>query len=96
MSPSILQAKAAKLLFTVAMVLTSTLLWARTAEKLIFQFDGYAGGNYPIDRPIFDDHGNIYGVTQVGGEYDGGVAFELTRGSDGVWQQTVLHNFGAA
>jgi uncharacterized repeat protein (TIGR03803 family) len=69
---------------------------AVTPEQLIFSFDGYAGGSSPIDRLTFDSKGNIYGVTQLAGAYNAGIAFELTPGSDGTWTETVLHNFGAA
>jgi len=95
MTSRVLQTTAAKLLLCLATIFP-TFLSAQITEKLIFQFDGYAGGSYPIDRPVFDKRGNIYGVTQLGGTYNGGIAFELTRGSSGVWQETVLHNFGAA
>jgi uncharacterized repeat protein (TIGR03803 family) len=68
---------------------------AAGSEQLIFSF-GYAAGGSPIDRAIFDSQGNLYGVTQVGGAYNAGVAFELTPGPGGTWTETVLHNFGAA
>ncbi len=70
--------------------------FASSSEELIFSFDGYAGGASPIDRLVFDDKGNAYGVAQAGGAYDGGIAFELSPGADGTWAETVLHSFGAA
>ncbi|MFZ0321491.1 MAG: hypothetical protein WAL56_20370 [Candidatus Sulfotelmatobacter sp.] len=69
---------------------------AANPDRLILSFDGYAGGCSPIDRAIFDDKGNLYGVTQSGGAYNAGIAFELTPGSKGTWTEMVLHNFGAA
>jgi hypothetical protein len=57
--------------------------FAANPDRLIFSFDGYAGGSSPIDRAIFDNKGNIYGVTQSGGAYNAGLAFELTPGPTG-------------
>jgi hypothetical protein len=54
-------------------------------------------GSLPGSALIMDSSGNLYGTTQMGGtgtECTGGcgVAFELTN-NNGVWSETVLHNF---
>lgn len=65
------------------------------AEKVLHAFnrDG-TDGTQPTSGLIFDGAGNLYGVTQQGGgSAEGGVAFELTPGSGGVWTETLLHTF---
>jgi uncharacterized repeat protein (TIGR03803 family) len=64
------------------------------AEKVLHAFnrDG-TDGTQLVAGVIFDDAGNIYGMTSQGGSADGGVAFELTPGPGGVWTETLLHTF---
>lgn len=43
---------------------------------------------------IFDQAGNLYGVTFIGGtKNNDGVAFELSPGAGGVWTESVLYRF---
>jgi uncharacterized repeat protein (TIGR03803 family) len=42
---------------------------------------------------IFDSAGNLYGTTISGGRYGDGVAFQLSLGANGVWKETILHDF---
>lgn len=62
--------------------------WRKTT---IYSFSGTDGG-YPEGDVVFDAAGNIYGVTQVGGQYDAGVAYKLSRSGDG-WTDQALHQF---
>jgi uncharacterized repeat protein (TIGR03803 family) len=39
--------------------------------------------------------GNLYGITDSGGQDNGGTAFELSQ-SGGVWTETILHAFGSS
>ena len=51
------------------------------------------GGYFPYGGVVLDGAGNVYGTTDAGGAYGGGVLFQLTQvGSS--WTETVLHNFG--
>jgi uncharacterized repeat protein (TIGR03803 family) len=50
-----------------------------------------AGGN-PTSPPVFDAHGNIYGVASIGGANNQGVVYQLTP-SGGTWSESVLYNF---
>jgi uncharacterized repeat protein (TIGR03803 family) len=52
--------------------------------------DGYG----PMAAVIFDTTGNLYGTTTSGGLYIYGTVFELTPASDGIWTETLPHNFG--
>jgi len=54
-------------------------------------FTGGPDGSEPDTPVILDSSGNIYGTTFVGGT--DGVAFKLTKGSNGKWTETPLHNF---
>ncbi|HEV3305622.1 MAG TPA: choice-of-anchor tandem repeat GloVer-containing protein [Candidatus Sulfotelmatobacter sp.] len=51
-------------------------------------------GAVPIPAPTFDNAGNLYGSTTVGGIYGGGTIFELIN-SNGTWTFSVLYNFGS-
>ncbi|HXC43655.1 MAG TPA: choice-of-anchor tandem repeat GloVer-containing protein [Candidatus Dormibacteraeota bacterium] len=63
-------------------------------EKVIFSFNADSReGYFPGSGLIFDSTGNLYGAAQMGGGYGGGVVYELSSGSDGVWSYKVLYNF---
>jgi uncharacterized repeat protein (TIGR03803 family) len=59
-------------------------------------FGGGTNGSVPDSTMIFDAAGNLYGTTSGGGTDFQGVAFELTPASGGIWNATILHNFGSA
>jgi uncharacterized repeat protein (TIGR03803 family) len=42
---------------------------------------------------IFDSAGNLYGTTLSGGIYGQGTVFELSRGTNGLWTEKLLHSF---
>ena len=42
---------------------------------------------------MFSNRGNLYGVTQSGGAYDDGTAFELLPNFGGGWTESVLFSF---
>ena len=67
-------------------------------ETSLFTFDPSGmNGSIPWGRMAMDEDGNLYGTTLYGGLYGGGVVFELVtpKMSGGLWQERVLHNFGA-
>jgi uncharacterized repeat protein (TIGR03803 family) len=57
-----------------------------------FSDDGIDGFS-PQTALVLDSAGNLYGVTPLGGTYDGGTVFELSPAGRGQWSETVLHNF---
>jgi uncharacterized repeat protein (TIGR03803 family) len=60
-------------------------------EQILHSFNG-ADGAGP-ENIIFDKSGNIYSVATYFGEYDSGVAFELSPASGGTWNDTTIYNF---
>jgi uncharacterized repeat protein (TIGR03803 family) len=59
----------------------------------LFSFNG-ADGNYPSGGLIFDSVGNLYGTTASGGNncFCGNV-FELQKGTNNTWTESVLYTF---
>jgi uncharacterized repeat protein (TIGR03803 family) len=63
------------------------------SENVLYTFTGGNDGGMPSAGVILDANGNVYGTASRGGQYGGGVIFELTSSSDG-WTETVLHALG--
>jgi uncharacterized repeat protein (TIGR03803 family) len=61
-------------------------------EKILYSFSGTPDGSSPWAGVIFDQSGNLYGTTKLGGLYGYGTVFELTPSSSG-WMEKVLYNF---
>jgi len=49
-------------------------------------------GSQPVSAVTLDANGHIFGTTLAGGQFNQGVAYELTE-SDGTWGLSVLHDF---
>jgi uncharacterized repeat protein (TIGR03803 family) len=64
--------------------------WEEGVIHAFNQTDGYV----PAGGVVLDGQGNIYGVTQGGGAYKAGVAYELVHSSTG-WTEKILHSFGS-
>src|SRR5215471_8066883 len=81
------------LLLTILIVaLTAPAICAST-ETPIYNFTGGFDGADPASPLVFDSAGNAYGTTVTGGASNCGTVFQLTHGSGGQWQQSVLHSF---
>ena len=62
-------------------------------EKILHNFNNNGtDGSNPYGSLVFDRNGNLYGTTYIGGAYNGGTVFELSR-VGGVWQEKILHSF---
>ncbi len=61
-------------------------------ETISYFFTGGSDGGAPQGDLTFDQAGNIYGITNYGGDAGNGVVYELTP-SGGGWKQTVLYSF---
>lgn len=76
-------------------------VWTKTT---LYSFAGGADGEGPNGPLIFDQMGNLYGVTIYGGGVFGpacgsascGTVFELSPNSGGGWTETVISAFGNA
>jgi uncharacterized repeat protein (TIGR03803 family) len=63
------------------------------SETVLHSFQDSPDGYHPEAGLIFDQVGNLYGVTYRGGENGFGAVFELSPQADGTWQETVLYSF---
>jgi uncharacterized repeat protein (TIGR03803 family) len=80
------------LIATLVVLVSSVSSWA-APEKVLYTFTGGNDGRNPYAGLILDDSGNLYGTTIYGGAYTYGTVFELSRGANGQWNETVLHSF---
>lgn len=64
----------------------------RWTERMLHHFN-LTNGAWPVGSLIFDKAGNLYGMTNGGGAYDFGTAYELMPGAKGGWVEKILHNF---
>jgi uncharacterized repeat protein (TIGR03803 family) len=69
---------------------------------VLHQFTGENGDGYLSGAGVIrDSNGNLYGTTQMGGGYDNncgggcGTVYRLHPKGNGIWQETILHEFGA-
>lgn len=67
-------------------------------ETILYSFQGGPDGTRPISQLIFDQAGNLYGTTYLGGGNGGGTVFELTPPPmpGMAWTKSVLHRFVSA
>jgi len=61
-------------------------------ESVLYSFSGSAGGD-PQGGIVFDNKGNLFGTTAVGGSNGMGTVFELTYVVGVGWTDHVLYNF---
>jgi uncharacterized repeat protein (TIGR03803 family) len=67
--------------------------WART---VIYSFKGAPlDGMRPRGGVIFDNAGNLYGVTSSGGQLNAGTVYRLSPVPSGQWNESILYEFGA-
>jgi uncharacterized repeat protein (TIGR03803 family) len=60
-------------------------------EHVVYSFGGNSGDGEQPNAALLDVKGTLYGTTQYGGKYNGGVVFSVsTRGAE-----KVLHSFGS-
>jgi hypothetical protein len=66
-------------------------------ERILHRFqDNGKDGEWPFGNLVLDAEGDIYGVTNGGGEYAAGTVFELMPSADGQWTEKILYSFGAS
>jgi uncharacterized repeat protein (TIGR03803 family) len=52
-----------------------------------------SGATWPVGSLILDASGNLYGMTNGGGAFGWGTAFELKHTSSGAWREKILYSF---
>jgi uncharacterized repeat protein (TIGR03803 family) len=75
---------------------SKTTLYAFSLENPYSGNPNFLDGDNPYARVIIDAAGNLYSTTRAmsrGTTLNGGTFFKLTRGSNGIWAETVPHNF---
>src|SRR5215467_6497743 len=69
------------------------------SEMTLFLFStDFKEGFYPKGGIAFDASGDLFGMTYAGGDFNCqvqgcGVVFELIKSNDGMWMETILHEF---
>jgi uncharacterized repeat protein (TIGR03803 family) len=63
--------------------------------QTLYSFAGGTDGENPVGTLARDSSGNLFGVTNAGGQANDGTVFELTK-VNGVWTEQVLHRFDPA
>jgi len=68
--------------------LTASTNWS---ETILYSFGSVpSDGDDPLGVPVFDEQGNLYGTTFLGGNAACGTVYRLTP----TGEETILHNFG--
>jgi hypothetical protein len=62
------------------------------AETVLYQFQGGNDGVNPLGQIVFDEAGNLYGVTRDGGSADVGTLYELVPSGAG-WIESLIYTF---
>jgi uncharacterized repeat protein (TIGR03803 family) len=65
-------------------------------QTTLHSFTSGTDGTSPFGPLTMDASGNLYGTTynsSVGGISGGGIVFELSQTSPGVWQENILYDF---
>lgn len=63
-------------------------------ESVLYFFAGVPDGGFPSGELVFDQAGNLYGTTDIGGNF-GGILYELTR-SGSAWTENIIHEFSGS
>ncbi len=66
-------------------------------ETVLYTFAGYPDGANPLAGLIFDSLGNLYGITNSGGNDEGcesgcGTVFQMTPGTDAQWTEKIIYD----
>jgi uncharacterized repeat protein (TIGR03803 family) len=79
-------------LAVIAALLTISAPAQAQTELVLHNFHGNDGAG-PESRLAFDNAGNLYGTTPVGGAFGYGNVFELSPKGNGKWEEKVLYSF---
>ncbi|MGC2109399.1 MAG: choice-of-anchor tandem repeat GloVer-containing protein [Candidatus Korobacteraceae bacterium] len=62
-------------------------------EEVLYNFGKGTDASNPEAGLVFDNAGNLYGTTLIGGIHNYGTIFELSPNGSGGWTEQVLHSF---
>lgn len=90
------------LLTTFAVFLVVPGAWGQTF-KVLHSFGASGDGQWALGGLVFDGHGNLYGVTEIGPSGNGclgdsgcGTVYQLKPNGDGTWAESVIHAFNGS
>jgi len=63
---------------------------------VIYTFQGGVDGGSPSSGLTWRAPNRLFGITNEGGSFGYGTAFELTPSARGSWNKAIMHNFGGA
>jgi uncharacterized repeat protein (TIGR03803 family) len=63
------------------------------SETILYAFQGQSDGSLPYGTLVVDKTGNLYGIAQAGDVNARGEVFELTKGANGTWTESVIYRF---
>jgi uncharacterized repeat protein (TIGR03803 family) len=69
-------ASAALMIVIVVTLMLAPGAWAASKDKTLYKFTGAPDGANPESRLTFDQAGNLYGTTEIGGTNNAGTVFE--------------------
>ncbi len=84
------RAASAALIVTIAILLLASGASAASKYKTLHEFTG-PDGAVPTARLVFDQAGNLYGTTNMGGT-GAGTVFKLAPNADGSWTESVIYD----
>ena len=64
--------------------------WTKT---VLYSFSSVGDVYYPVSNLVFDAKGNLYGICWQGGAHAAGGIFELSPGSNGTWNESIIYSF---
>jgi len=64
-----------------------------STENVLYSFGSSPDANGPVSGLTFDAAGNLYGTAASGGANSDGAVFQLTPGTGGKWNESVIYSF---
>ncbi len=83
-----------KMIWVIFLLASGSAIASGQSYQVLYNFGTNThDGSYPEGKLVFDNGGNLYGVTAADGTKRHGTIFKLSPQADGSWQETNLYNF---